>query len=91
MNRERAVQKRKYFGYRGFGYIVKGCRVKEAKEVVILQSSNKFKSVGKQSDEYRRKKWKGSKKGQKNSVKRKRVKEKKERLVEVRKAKEKNR
>jgi len=43
MNRERAVQKRKCFGCRGFGYIVKNCRIKKAKEVVILQSSNKFK------------------------------------------------
>jgi len=68
---------------------VKGCRVKEAKEVVILQSSNKFKVLASRVMNIGERSGREVKKDRKIVLREKRVKEKKERLVEVRKAKEK--
>jgi len=88
MNRERAVQKRKCFGYRIFGYIVKNCRVKKAKEVVTLQSSNKFKVLASRVMNIEKGSRRKVKKDRKMVLKEERVKKKKERLVKVRKSKE---
>ena len=68
---------------------MKGCRVKEAKEVVILQSSNKFKVLASRVMNIGERSGREVKKNRKIVLREKRVKEKKERLVEVRKAKEK--
>ena len=68
---------------------MKGCRVKEAKEVVILQSSNKFKVLASRVMNIGERSGREVKKDRKIVLREKRVKEKKERLVEVRKAKEK--
>jgi len=42
MNRERVSQEKKCFGCGGWRHIVRNCRMKEQKEVAILQSSNRF-------------------------------------------------
>jgi len=42
MNRERAFQERKCFECGEWKHIVKNCRMKEQKEVVTLQSPNRF-------------------------------------------------
>ena len=68
---------------------MKGCRVKEAKEVVILQSSNKFKVLASRVMNIGERSGREVKKDRKIVLREKRVKEKKKRLVEVRKAKEK--
>ena len=68
---------------------MKDYRVKEAKEVVILQSSNKFKVLASRVMNIGERSGREVKKDRKIVLREKRVKEKKERLVEVRKAKEK--
>ena len=88
MNRERAVQKRKCFGYGGFRYIMRNCRMKEAKEIATLQSSNKFEVLASKMMNMEEGRGKEIKKDSKKVLREERAKEKKERPVEARKIEE---
>jgi len=82
------MQARKYFGCGGFGHIARNCRIREEKEAITLQSSNKFEVLSSRVMNIGDESGREVKKDMKMVLREERAKKKKKKPVKVRKAEE---